>query len=58
MNDILYNYPLLITLEDVYVPELAPLVIEVAGEYKSEVRGLVIHWVAMQAQAQMESNCN
>lgn len=49
--NILYNYPLLVTLEDVYVPELAPLVIEVAGEYKSEVRGLVIHWVAMQAQA-------
>ena len=49
-QDLLLAWPLLIVIEDCYVPESAPDVIKVCDEYESEILGLVLHFAAMKAQ--------
>ena len=57
MNTPTLNYwPLVIAIEDCYVPETAPILIEVAKEYESEVRGLVFHFAAMKAREELTCN--
>ena len=53
------NYwPLVVTLEDAYVPELARLVMEVAYERESEVRAVLFQLWAIEAEYDLTNHRN
>lgn len=53
--DLMY-YPLVITVEDCFVPQSAQLVIEVAGEQSDEVCGLLFALAGMKASGEWSVN--
>lgn len=52
----LRDWPLVIAVEDCFVPSSLPLTLEVAAEWDTEVCGLALSFAAMKAREQVSIN--